>query len=301
MLILNQIYKIENKMENTPKELEESQLNLKVVIDPKNQCLTTNTEDYNPIGTKDTIPSDILTNHDPLIQPKLEEMNELDRLIWEERARLLNINIHKSEPIKITKSNVPSYLWSRNKRKIKARLRREQETPEEHEYKTFRARIGNIKQTLLKKLKNFDDETILKKITKRPRRTHHKNTDSIKTHLAYLRRNVFRTPEDMLAKKEKNKEYRERYLSKFSQEERRAIEKASRERVKERQKEWKKFDMIIKGLKPVEDTDEADEVEEQLVVRENAQKMIEEDVGGLVVENILLDNIPVKSEIIDSI
>lgn len=317
-------------MEDIPRELEETQLNLQLVIDPKTKCLTmktTNTEDADISTNKqDTIPPDILTTDDPLIQqlpPNLEEMNELERLICEERARLLNIKIYNA-PKSVKKSDIPAHAWNRSRSKLRMRLRRQQQTPEEREFVSFRNRILLCKKRLLNKLRNFEYETPLIESSKRNNESNRKKCSKRKlkispekrtqllarNHLTNVLRTAFRTSDDMLEAKEKNKKYREKYMSKFTLEERRAIAKRKNERVKQRKqkmsKEWKKIDRIINGAKPVDDTtDEDDELieKEVLVVNKNVQpEMIDKDViGGLVVEDLRVDNIAVKSEIIDFI
>lgn len=323
-------------MENIPKELEETQLNLQVVIDPETKCLTmktTNTEDpIDGIKKEETPTTDILTNDDPLLEklpepPKLEEMSDLDRLIYEERARLLNIKIHKPPPKTTRKPRVFSNQWSGKRAAIRTRLRRERETSEEREFNRFRQRIITSKARLLKKLQNFEDETPLKEMTKvhtermrkirlqrklsetPEQRAQRKSIDNTKTRLAHLRKKVFKTAEDILEDKERNKRYKENYLSRFTLEERRAIEKENREKAKERQRkvrrEWKKVDMIIKGAKPMDDTDDDnDDIEEfvkEAEVKEDIQLDCEKDVGAIVVEDLMLGNIPVKSEVMEFI
>ncbi|KNC28247.1 hypothetical protein FF38_14121 [Lucilia cuprina] len=267
-------------MDNLPKELEENQLSLQVVIDPETKCLTMKTcADESPVNLNN-IPPDIIAN-DPLKQSQVaavdfDKMSELEKLIYEQRERLLNIKrprkpIVNRRSAQRTASNAEDSdeLTQNQKSKYRMRRLRERETSEERELRRFRHRIITNKVRLLQRLKNFEDEAFLSEVKKRntdrvkrnrierraketpEERAQRKILINNKSRLAKIRRKAFKTPEELLDEKEKRLAYLEKYWSRYTEEERNDQQKTIREKAKERHlqnnKEWKQVESIVKG------------------------------------------------------
>lgn len=181
---------------NIPKELEETQLNLQVMIDAKTKCFVMKTHiDEAPTKANGLI-SDIIAN-DPLNgAPESEEivdlskMNELERLIYTERERMLNSRQPKKSGKKLAtgydsndnshcsnnsasdtdysgSDDIKNALSQNEKSKLRMRKLRERETSEERDYRRFRQRIVTMKIRLMQKINNFDNETYLKELSKK--------------------------------------------------------------------------------------------------------------------------------------
>lgn len=265
---------------NIPKELEETQLNLQVVVDTKTKCFVMKTHiEETPIKTNGFIPN-IIAN-DPLNDvPEREKpidfskMNELERLIYTERERILNLRQPKKSGKKLTghefndnsnhsnnsisdsdfsESDVIKNALSQNeKSKLRMRKLRERETSEERDYRRFRQRIVTLKIRLMQKINNFDDETYLKELSKKhaarikekrkqlkatetpEQRLMRKNDHNVKSRLRNMRRRAFKTPEELEDEKERRLSALEKYRARHTEEERSARQKLHREKARER-------------------------------------------------------------------